>query len=52
MFAPAAHTSVKRFLLDKTITVALRGSEVKLEAGAGQDAKGLAAQFERAKATA
>lgn len=42
--------SVKRLLVGKTITVALRGGEFKLEAGAGQDAKGLAAQFERAKA--
>ena len=44
--------SVKRLLVGKTIVVALRGGEVKLEAGAGQNAKGLAAQFERAKATA
>ena len=43
--------SVKRLLVGKTITVALRGGELKLEAGAGQDAKGLASQFERAKAT-
>ena len=44
--------SAKRLLLGKTITVALRGGEVKLEAGAGEDAKGLVTQFERAKATA
>jgi hypothetical protein len=44
--------SVKRLLMGKTITVALRGGAVKLEAGAGQDAKGLAEQFELAKATA
>jgi len=44
--------SAKRLLLGKTIAVALRGGEVKLEVGAGQDAKGLATQFERAKATA
>jgi hypothetical protein len=44
--------SAKRLLLGKTITVALRGGEVKLEAGAGQDAKGLVTQFERAKAGA
>ncbi len=44
--------SVKRLLVGKTMTVSLRGAEVKLELGAGQDAKGLAAQFERAKATA
>jgi hypothetical protein len=43
--------SVKRLLVGKTITVAVRGGELKLEAGAGQDAKGLASQFERAKAT-
>jgi hypothetical protein len=43
--------SVKRILVGKTITVAVRGGELKLEAGAGQDAKGLASQFERAKAT-
>jgi hypothetical protein len=44
--------SVKRLLVGKTIVVAMRGGEVKLEAGAGQDAKGLVTQFERAKATA
>ena len=44
--------SVKRLLVGKTIVVAMRSGEVKLEAGAGEDAKGLAAQFERAKATA
>jgi hypothetical protein len=43
--------SVKRLLVGKTITVALRGGEVKVEAGAGQDAKGLVTQFERAKAS-
>jgi hypothetical protein len=32
--------------------VALRGGEVKLEAGAGQDAKRPGTQFERAKASA
>jgi hypothetical protein len=32
--------------------VAANGAEVKLEVGAGQDAKGLAEQFERAKASA
>jgi hypothetical protein len=44
--------SQKRLLVGKTITVALPGGEVKLEAGAGQDAKGLATQFDRLKATA
>jgi hypothetical protein len=33
------------------VTVAVRGGEVKLEVSAGQDAKGLATQFERANAT-
>jgi hypothetical protein len=42
--------SVKRLLLGKSISVALRGGEVKLEAGASEDAKGLVVQFERAKA--
>ncbi len=44
--------SVKRLLVGKTIVVAMRGGGAKLEAGAGQDAKGLVTQFERAKATA
>jgi hypothetical protein len=39
-------------MVGKTITVALHGGEIKLEAGAGQDAKGLATHFERAKAGA
>jgi hypothetical protein len=41
---------VKRLLVGKTVTVTVRGVAIKLEAGAGADAKGLAAQFERAKA--
>ncbi len=44
--------SVKRLLVGKTMKIAMQGGEVKLEIGAGQDAKGLAEQFERAKATA
>jgi hypothetical protein len=45
--------SVKRLLVGKTMKITMRsGGEVKLEIGAGQDAKGLAEQFERAKASA
>ena len=44
--------SVKRLLVGKTMTVSANGAEAKLEIGAGQDAKGLAEQFERAKAGA
>ena len=44
--------SVKRLLVGKTLTVSANGADAKLEVGAGQDAKGLAQQFERAKATA
>jgi len=44
--------SVKRLLVGKTLTVSANGYEAKLEVGAGQDAKGLAEQFERAKAAA
>jgi hypothetical protein len=44
--------SVKRLLVGKTMKIAMRGGDVKLEIGAGQDAKGLAEQFDRAKATA
>ena len=43
---------VKRLLVGKTMTVSANGAEAKLEVGAGQDAKGLAAQFDRAKASA
>jgi hypothetical protein len=42
--------SVKRLLVGKTMTVSANGADAKLEIGAGQDAKGLAEQFERAKA--
>jgi len=42
--------SVKRLLVGKTMTVTANGAEAKLEIGAGQDAKGLAEQFERVKA--
>jgi hypothetical protein len=44
--------SVKRLLVGKTMTVSANGADAKLEIGAGQDAKGLAEQFERAKAGA
>jgi hypothetical protein len=40
---------VKRLLVGKTLTVTVRGTSFKLEAGGGADAKGLAAEFERAK---
>jgi hypothetical protein len=43
---------VKRLLVGKTMTVSANGAEAKLEVGAGQDAKGLAEQFERVKASA
>jgi hypothetical protein len=43
--------SVKRLLVGKTMKVELTSGEVKLEIGAGQDAKGFAQQFERVKAT-
>jgi len=42
---------VKRLLVGKTMTVSANGAEAKLEVGAGQDAKGLAEQFERVKAS-
>jgi hypothetical protein len=41
---------VKRLLVGKTMTVSANGAEAKLEVGSGQDAKGLAEQFERVKA--
>ena len=44
--------AVKRLLVGKVVTVGMGGAEVKLEVGSGQDAKGLAAEFERAKASA
>lgn len=43
---------VKRLLVGKTLTLKVQGSEFKLEAGAGANAKGLAEEFARAKATA
>lgn len=43
---------VKSLLVGKTIKVALNGGEVKLEVPGGQDARGFAEQFERAKANA
>ena len=42
---------VKRLLVGKVVIVSVRGVAMKLEAGAGADAKGLAAAFQRATAT-
>jgi len=41
---------VKRLLVGKTMSISANGAQAKLEVGAGQDAKGLAEQFERMKA--
>src|SRR5215217_1663095 len=41
---------VKRLLVGKVVTVKVRGSEFKLEVGAGADAKGLVDAFEQARA--
>ena len=41
---------VKRLLLGKVVTVTVRGSEFKLEAGAGANAKGVQEAFEQARA--
>ena len=41
---------VKRLLVGKTVTVTVNGVSIKLEAGGGANAKGLAEEFERAKA--
>jgi hypothetical protein len=43
---------VKRLLIGKTVTVTVRGVPIKLEAGGGANAKGLAEEFARIKATA
>ena len=43
-------TQVKRLLVGKTMSISANGAQAKLEVGAGQDAKGLAEQFERVKA--
>lgn len=43
---------VKRLLVGKVVIVSVSGVSMKLEAGAGADAKGLAAAFERATAAA
>jgi hypothetical protein len=43
--------AVKRLLMGKTVAISARGAEAKLEVGAGQDAKGLAEQFDRIKAS-
>jgi hypothetical protein len=41
---------VKGLLVGKTVRIAMNGGEVKLEVPSGQDPKGFAEQFERAKA--
>lgn len=41
---------VKRLLVGKTVHIAMSGGEVKLEVPGGQDPKGFAEQFEKAKA--
>jgi hypothetical protein len=43
---------VKRLLLGKTMKLSVRGTEIKLELVGSEDAKGLAEEFERAKAAA
>jgi len=52
VFAIETSAMVKRLLVGKVLTVGMGGNEVKLEVGSGEDAKGLAAEFERAKASA
>jgi hypothetical protein len=42
---------VKGLLIGKTVTVTVRGVPIKLEAGGGANAKGLAEEFTRAKPT-
>jgi hypothetical protein len=41
---------VKGLLVGKTVRIAMNGAEVKLEVPGGQDPKGFAEQFEKAKA--
>ena len=43
---------VKRLAVGKTVTVTVRGTPFVLEVGAGANAKGVAGEFERAKAPA
>jgi hypothetical protein len=43
---------IKRLLVGKVVTVTVRGTPVKLEVGAGGDAKGLADAFAQAKTAA
>jgi hypothetical protein len=43
---------VKRLLVGKTVSIAMREGEVNLELPSGQDAKGFAEQFERMKRSA
>ena len=42
---------VKRLLVGKVLVLTVNGSPIKLEITAGEDAKGLAEQFEQAKAS-
>jgi hypothetical protein len=42
---------VKRLLVGKTVTISIRGTSFKLEANATANAKGLAEEFARAKAS-
>ena len=42
----------RRLLVGTTVTVTLRGVPTELEAGAGTNAKGLAEEFARVKASA
>jgi hypothetical protein len=41
---------VKGLLVGKTVSIAMNGGEVKLEVPGGQDPKGFAAEFDKAKA--
>jgi len=50
MLSEVESIEVKRLLVGKTVTVTINGTSVKLEAGAGADAKGLAEEFRRARA--
>jgi len=46
------HVEVKRLAVGKSITLTVRGSDFKLEAGAGADAQGLADTLEQARVAA
>lgn len=43
---------IKRLLAGKTVIVTVRGAAIKLEAGSGANARGLADEFARARTTA